>query len=51
MQPELKAPDDVAVATIRFLFDGAAPKESFPAHLDLSTPLYQDMNWTRMGRE
>lgn len=51
MQAALQAPEDVEVTKVRFLFDGAAPKESFPAHLDLNAPLTQDMHWTRAGKE
>ena len=50
-QPILQAPDDTAVDTVRFLFDGAPPQESFPAHLDLSAPLKPDAYWTRTGAE
>jgi hypothetical protein len=51
VQPVLQAPDDVAVRTVRFLFDGAMPQESFPAHLDLSAALEPDLHWTRTGSE
>lgn len=50
-QPILQGPDDTAVNTVRFLFDGAPPQESFPAHLDLSAPLKPDAYWTRTGAE
>jgi len=50
-QPVLQAPDDLAVQTVRFLFDGASPQESLPAHLDLSAPLVQDKRWTQAGSE
>lgn len=51
VQPVLQAPEDVAVKTVRFLFDGATPQESFPAHLDLSAALEPDLHWTRTGSE
>ncbi|MCK5861366.1 MAG: GerMN domain-containing protein [Candidatus Hydrogenedentes bacterium] len=50
-QPVLQAPEGTAVKTVRFLFDGASPQESFPAHLDLSAPLEQDDRWTRINSE
>ena len=50
-QPALQAPDDTAVQKLRFLFDGAPPQESFPAHLDLSAPLLPDKRWTQAGSE
>lgn len=50
-QPVLQAPDDIAVQTVRFLFDGASPQESFPAHLDLNAPLLPDKRWTQAGSE
>ncbi|MBM3290546.1 MAG: GerMN domain-containing protein [Candidatus Hydrogenedentes bacterium] len=31
--------------SVRFLIDGAAPRESFPAHLDLSRPIAPDPQW------
>ncbi len=51
VQPDLQGPEDVAVRTVRFLFDGATPQESFPSHLDLSASLEPDLHWTRTGSE
>ncbi|NLV44083.1 MAG: GerMN domain-containing protein [Candidatus Hydrogenedentes bacterium] len=49
MQPELTGEDGIAVKQVRFLFDGSAPQELFPAHLDLNDPLVQDKRWVQAG--
>lgn len=51
MQPELTGEDGIAVKQVRFLFDGSAPQELFPAHLDLNEPLVQDKRWVQAGYE
>ena len=33
------------VRSVRFLIDGAAPRDTFPAHLDLSRPIAPDAQW------
>ena len=48
-QPALQGEGDIVVRSVRFLFDGVPPHESFPAHLDLSVPLVQDRRWTQAG--
>ncbi len=50
-QEALRGEDDLLVRSVRFLFDGAPPQETFPAHVDLSAPLVQDRRWVRMGHE
>ena len=44
-QDTLKGPKGEKVSSIRFLIDGAAPRESFPAHVDLSRPIAPDPQW------
>ena len=44
-QPILKSGKDDVVASVRFLIEGAPPRESFPAHLDLSLPVVADPSW------
>lgn len=44
-QDSLKGPKSEKVMSIRFLIDGAAPRESFPAHLDLSRPVSPNPQW------
>lgn len=44
-QPILKNGKDDAIASVRFLIEGAPPRESFPAHLDLSLPVVADPSW------
>ena len=51
MQQQLQGEDGLAVRQVRFLFDGAAPQEIFPAHIDLSEPLVQDRRWVQAGYE
>lgn len=33
------------VKKVRFLFEGSPPNESFPAHIDLSEPIWPDTQW------
>lgn len=51
MQPPLQGEDGLTVKQVRFLFDGGAPQEIFPAHIDLSEPLVQDRRWVQAGYE
>ena len=44
-QPDVKGADEPAVSTVRFLIEGSAPRESFPAHVDLSGPVAPDTGW------
>ncbi|NUM56201.1 MAG: GerMN domain-containing protein [Candidatus Hydrogenedentes bacterium] len=44
-QQSLKGGKSDAVKTVRFLIDGAVPRETFPAHLDLSRPVAPDAQW------
>jgi hypothetical protein len=38
-QPILKGKNDLGVRHIRFLFEGAAYQQTFPAHIDLTDPI------------
>jgi germination protein M len=38
-QAALQSRDDTAVRRVRFMIEGSAPEELFPAHLDLSEPI------------
>ena len=44
-QPELKGDKESAVQKISFLIEGSPPRESFPAHLELSRPTIPDSSW------
>jgi len=44
-QPALQPKGGLAVRQVRFLFEGTAPQEGFPAHLDLSAPVRPDAGW------
>lgn len=44
-QPALLAEGAPPIQRVRFLVEGAAPPESFPAHFDLSTPVAPDRRW------
>lgn len=46
-QPALKGAKDSPVTRVRFLIEGAVPRESFPAHLDLSRAVEPDPRWVR----
>lgn len=41
----LRGGKEGGVAQVRFLVEGSAPHESFPAHLDLSGPIKPDSRW------
>ncbi len=41
----LRGAKEGGVANVRFLVEGTAPHESFPAHLDLSGPIKPDSRW------
>jgi len=38
-------PAEVPVKRVRFLIEGSAPREAFPAHLELSAPVEADPRW------
>jgi len=44
-QDSLKGAKGEKANTVRFLIDGAVPREAFPAHLDLSKPIAPDAQW------
>lgn len=44
-QAALKGPKDAEVKTVRFLVEGARPRDSFPAHIDVSEPFAPDRRW------
>lgn len=44
-QPQLKGEKEPAVVKVSFLIEGMPPRESFPAHLDLSKPLRPSSQW------
>jgi spore germination protein GerM len=48
-QQSLQTAADPRVGEVRFLIEGAAPTDAFPAHLDLSTPLGPDRRWVKGG--
>lgn len=54
-QTDLRAADGPAVRRVRFLVEGEAPPESYPAHLDLSQPIGPGQHWVaaagRSGNE
>ncbi len=50
-QPALQLHADRKIERVRFLFEGASPPESFPAHLDLSEPIAPDPAWNEAARE
>ena len=45
-QSALQGTGGPAIKAVRFLFEGFAPQEAFPAHLDLSTPITPDPAWS-----
>jgi hypothetical protein len=44
-QPAAKGVKDEPVTRVRFLIEGSAPQERFPAHLDLSAPVSPNPEW------
>ncbi|MCC6796877.1 MAG: GerMN domain-containing protein [Candidatus Hydrogenedentes bacterium] len=46
-QRELKGAKNEQVRSVRFLFEGRAPENLFPVHLDLSNPITPDPQWIR----
>jgi len=44
-QPALKGDQEAGVTTVRFLIGDAVPRESFPAHIDVSAPIAPDPRW------
>lgn len=51
-QPALRGAGDRPVGKIRFLFEGSPPQETFPAHIDLSDPVYPEKSraWLQTER-
>jgi hypothetical protein len=47
-QQELRGEEDPAVRRVRFLIEGAAPLEGYPAHLDLTKPVGPNRDWARV---
>ena len=47
MQADLKGANSEQVKSVRFLFEGQAPTDLFPVHLDLSAPITPDPQWIR----
>jgi spore germination protein GerM len=48
-QPDLRGAEGPAVRRVRFLVEGEAPPESYPAHLDLSLPAGPALHWVAAG--
>lgn len=46
-QPDMKGANSEQVKSVRFLFEGQAPTDLFPVHLDLSSPITPDPQWIR----
>jgi hypothetical protein len=46
-QGALKGESGDGVKSVRFLIDGATPRESFLAHIDLSGPIAPDAQWNQ----
>lgn len=44
-QAELRGTDEDRVRSVRFLFEGSPPQDSFPTHVDLSEPVTFDSAW------
>ncbi|MBI5092174.1 MAG: GerMN domain-containing protein [Candidatus Hydrogenedentes bacterium] len=44
-QPALQGSAGTVVKAVRFLFEGFAPPESFPGHVDLAAPVTPDPSW------
>jgi len=44
-QTALQGTTGATVKAVRFLFEGFAPQEAFPTHLDLSAPVTPDPSW------
>lgn len=44
-QPGLKGEKDIPVRSVRFLVGGLPPDETYPAHLDLTSPVTPDPQW------
>ena len=49
-QPALQAKGGLPVRQVRFLFEGTAPQEGFPAHLDLSAPIRPEAAWVSTNK-
>ncbi|MFP4500661.1 MAG: GerMN domain-containing protein [Candidatus Hydrogenedentota bacterium] len=46
-QQELGGEDEPPVRRVRFLIEGAAPREGYPAHLDLSKAFVANRDWAQ----
>ena len=44
-QPELRGEEEDRVRSVRFLFEGSPPGDSFPTHVDLLNPVTFDSAW------
>ncbi|MBI2434129.1 MAG: GerMN domain-containing protein [Candidatus Hydrogenedentes bacterium] len=50
-QKGLQGGGEAAPTRVRILLEGSRPQETFPAHLDLSGPLWPDPNWIERVEE
>jgi hypothetical protein len=50
-QQALQRPESGTVLRVRVLLEGSPPHESFPAHVDLSEPIYPDSSWLNAPRD
>lgn len=46
-QPAIKGRVGDRVGSVRFLFAGSPPTNTFPSHIDLSEPVTPDLNWIK----
>ena len=45
IQPALNGRGAPPLTRVRFLFEGSPPQDTFPAHIDLTDPVYPDRAW------
>lgn len=45
-ESSLRGTDSERVSSVRFLFEGSPPSDSFPVHIDLTSPIRPDPSWT-----
>lgn len=50
-QPELQGGKEPAVTKVSLLIEGAPPRDSFPAHLDMSQPILPNPEWVVKTQE
>lgn len=50
MQPALRGADGASVKSVRFLIQNAPPRESFPAHIDVSMPVVSNTGWVAVAQ-